>query len=251
MIIPILLILLFLCWGSFLNVIAYRLIKEESLMGRSRCIHCRHQISWYDNIPLVSYMILGGKCRTCHAPISFLYPLIEGLTTLAMVLLYYYIDGDYFVAYFLLFSSLIITIRTDIETMLISRFVILPLIPLGFIFSCSDHIPIIPLDSLMGAAIGYFSLWLISTLFYMVSGKEGIGDGDFELLALIGSFTGIFGVWVTLTLGSILGTLIGLTYLLATGTLKRYAQVPFGPFLALATIIYILSHEYILALLEW
>jgi leader peptidase (prepilin peptidase)/N-methyltransferase len=241
-VIPLLLIFLFLCWGSFLN-------KGESLRGRSHCVHCRHLIAWYDNIPVISYFLLGGKCRTCHQSISSLYPFIELGTVLSMMALYYYADPEYFFAYFLFFSALIITIRTDLETMLISRLVTLPLVPIGFLLSCFDHISIIPLDSAMGAAIGYISLWLISAIFCAFTGKQGIGEGDYELLASIGAFTGIFGIWACLMISSILGSVIGIIYLAITGKLKRHAQLPFGPFLALGAILYILWEEHIAFLL--
>lgn len=250
MIIPIiLLVLVSLCWGSFLNVVAYRLIKGESLGGRSRCIHCKHSIAWYDTLPIISYLVLQGRCRTCHQPISLLYPGIELLTALSMTLLYYIREPDYFFAYFLFFSALIITIRTDLETMLISRYTTLLLIPVGALFSWVDYMPLIPLDSIMGAAIGYVSLWLISALFYACTGKQGIGEGDFELLAFIGSFTGIFGVWASLMIGSITGSIIGITYLYASGTLQRHAKIPFGPFLALGALIYVLWEDYIALML--
>lgn len=249
MVIPILLMLFFLCWGSFLNVVAYRLIKEESFGGRSRCIHCKHILAWYDIVPLISYLLLKGICRTCHQPISLLYPAIETLTAISMMLLYYMNDFDYFFAYFLFFSALIVTIRTDLETMLISRYVTLFLIPVGIFFSSTDYIPIIPLDSIMGAAIGYIILWLISAIFQACTGKQGIGEGDFELLAFIGSFTGIFGIWASLMIGSILGSIIGILYLHTTGKLQRHAQLPFGPFLALGALLYVLGEEYIAAII--
>jgi leader peptidase (prepilin peptidase)/N-methyltransferase len=246
---PILLIILFLCWGSFLNVVGYRLIQSESLWSRSRCIHCKHTLAWYDLMPLVSYLFLRGKCRSCTRSISLLYPLIELLTALTLLAGYYLIDPDYYLAYFILFSALIVTIRTDLESMLISRWVTIVLIPLGILFSLTDHTPIMPLNSIMGAAVGYISLWLIGTIFYAITKKEGIGQGDFDLLALVGSFTGLLGVWGTLLLGSVLGTIGGTLYLLLTGSLRRHAKVPFGPFLALGAILYVCFHERIIELL--
>lgn len=251
MIVPIFLLLLFLCWGSFLNVVGHRLIIQESVLGRSRCIHCKHRLAWYDTIPLISYIFLHGKCRTCHQSISLLYPFIELLTAVSMLLLYYSSDVDYFLVYFLFFSALIITIRTDLETMLISRLVTLALVPIGFLLSFSDYIPIIPLDSIMGAALGYMCLWFISTIFYLCTHKQGIGEGDFELLACIGAFTGIFGVWTSLLLGSLLGSIIGISYLKLTGTLERHAKLPFGPFLACGAIIYVIFEDSIMCLLGW
>ncbi len=244
MIEPIVVSTVFACWGSFLNVVGYRLIHGISLLGRSQCVSCHSRIAWYDLIPLISYVILRGRCRSCHERISPLYPFIELVTAVSLTGLYYGIEAHYFGAYFLFFSALIVTIRTDLETMLIARLMTLPLIPLGFILSCTDHIPLIPLDSILGTAVGFFSLWLISTLFYLFTRKQGIGEGDFELLALIGSFTGMFGVWAALMIGAIMGSITSLAYLTYTGKLERHAKIPFGPFLAFGAMCYVLLEEY-------
>ena len=236
----ILLIPLFLCWGSFLNVVAYRLIKGKDLLHRSRCIHCKQIIAWYDNIPLISYAVLRGRCRSCSKPISWLYPAIELFTTVVMTLLYLRIENTYFWGYFVLFSALIVTIRSDLETMLISRWVTIALVPVGIIMSVTDTIPIGPLNSMMGAASGYLSLWFVGTLFYLITRKEGIGQGDLDLLACIGAFTGIVGVWMTVLLGSLFGSIIGASYLIYRGRFQRYMKLPFGPFLALGAITYVL-----------
>lgn len=236
----ILLIPLFLCWGSFLNVVAYRLIKGKDLLHRSRCIHCKQIIAWYDNIPLFSYVALHGRCRKCSKPISWLYPAIELFTTVVMTLLYLRIENTYFLGYFVLFSALIVTIRSDLETMLISRWVTIALVPVGIIMSFTDTIPIAPLNSMMGAASGYLSLWFVGTLFYLVTRKEGLGQGDLDLLACIGAFTGIVGVWMTVLLGSLFGSIIGTAVLIYKGKFQRYMKLPFGPFLALGAITYVL-----------
>ncbi len=236
----ILLIPLFLCWGSLLNVVAYRLIKEKDLLHRSRCVHCKQIIAWYDNIPLFSYVALRGRCRSCSKPISWLYPAIELFTTVVMTLLYLRVDNTYFLGYFVLFSALIVTIRSDLETMLISRWVTIALVPVGIIMSFTDTIPIAPLNSMMGAASGYLSLWLVGTLFYLVTRKDGLGQGDLDLLACIGAFTGIVGIWMTVLLGSLFGSIIGTTVLIYKGKFQRYMKLPFGPFLALGAITYVL-----------
>jgi len=150
-------------------------------------------------------------------------------------------------AYFIFFSALIITIRTDTETMLISRFTTLFLIPLGIVFSLFELIPITPLNSLIGTAVGYLAPFLFSKIFQLLTGKEGIGSGDFELLAFIGSFTGLIGCWMSLVVGSILGSLFGLIQLLS-GKAGRFTKIPFGPFLAIAAIIFVLFQEMILKL---
>jgi len=236
----ILLIPLFLCWGSFLNVVAYRLIKGKDLLHRSRCIHCKQIIAWYDNIPLFSYVVLRGRCRSCSKPISWLYPAIELFTTVMMTLLYLRMENTYFLGYFVLFSALIVTIRSDLETMLISRWVTIALVPVGIVMSFTDTIPIAPLNSMMGAASGYLSLWFVGTLFYLVTRKEGLGQGDLDLLACIGAFTGIVGVWMTVLLGSLFGSIIGTAVLIYKGKFQRYMKLPFGPFLALGAITYVL-----------
>jgi len=193
-------------------------------------------------IPILSWIILRGKCRNCQNPISWLYPFIELLTAIVLCFLFVRIPVMYIPAYFIFFSALIVTIRTDIETMLISRFVTLFLVPAGFIFSFFELLPITPLNSISGALLGYFFLYFFSTVFKKLTGKEGIGTGDFELLAFIGAFTGVIGCWTSLVLGSICGSLFGLIQIVS-GKGKRFSKIPFGPFLALSAIIFVLFQE--------
>lgn len=248
MIVLVVLFLFFLCWGSFLNVVSYRLIAGQAITGRSRCLHCMKTIAWYDLIPVISYLTLAGRCRSCNKPISLLYPSIELLTALSMTLLWYIIDPEYFIALAIFFSALIISIRSDIETMYLSRWTTIALVPLGILFSFTDQISIVPINSILGAALGFGGLWLIGTIFYLLTNKQGIGEGDYDLLALIGSFTGIIGIWVTILIGSLLGTIIGSFYLYI-GNLKRDTKIPFGPFLAIAAMIYVLLQEQIMTFL--
>lgn len=234
-----------LCWGSFLNVIAYRLVSGANILGsRSFCPHCKKIIAWYDNIPIVSWFLLLGKCRWCKKKISFLYPFIELLTVL-IFLTFWYVLPHYHIAYFVFFSALIVTIRTDIETMLISRYVTLFLIPAGLLFSAFGFLPISLTSSILGALLGYGSLYATSKLFYMLTGKEGIGQGDLELLAFIGSFIGAAGCWVTLFLGAIIGSIIGVLYITLSGQSKEM-RIPFGPFLALGAVLYVLFQQELL-----
>ncbi len=249
MVILLLLIIASLCWGSFLNVIGYRLIKGKSILGRSACPHCSHTLSWHDLIPLFSFIFLKGKCRYCHTPISWLYPLIELLTVLAFVAAYYLVDDIYYIAYFIFFSALFVTIRSDLEYLLISPWMTLALIPIGIALSFTDLLPIYPLNSILGAAVGYIVPWLIGAFFYFITKKEGIGQGDFDLLAFIGAFTGIMGVWAALFIGSLLGSLCGGIYLYATGSLRRNVPLPFGPFLAIGAMLYCLFADEIVELL--
>jgi len=235
-----LLIPLFLCWGSFLNVVAYRLIRGEHLVRpRSHCPQCNVPISWYDNIPVLSWLWLRGKCRNCQRSISQLYPVVEILTAGMLYFLYLFVPLQFFFAYFIFFSALIVTFRSDLETMLISQWVTLFLIPLGPLFSMVGWLPISLLESVLGAILGYLFLFAIGKVFYLLTGKMGIGAGDFELLALIGAFSGIFGAWLTLLVASITGSLFGIVYLMLTKS-GRNAKIPFGPFLSLAAIVVVL-----------
>ena len=239
-------IVFFLFWGSFLNMLAYRLIYDKSLLiPRSFCPHCKHTIAWYDLIPVVSWLMLRGKCRHCHKPISVLYPFIELLTPLLLAPLFVTIPAQYLVGYFLFFSALIISIRTDLETLLISRWVSLFAIPAGWVLAGLGLLPITLGQSVVGSFFGYGILQLISWLFWKLSGKEGMGLGDIELLGFIGAFVGPLGAWITLMIGSLLGTVAGTLYWIATKSRK----FPFGPFLALGAMTYVLCQKQIIALL--
>lgn len=230
-----------LCWGSFLNVVAYRLIKGQSIIKPgSRCPYCHHFISWYDNIPVISWLLLGGSCRYCKRPISALYPCIELCTALVMTLLVILVPRQFNFAYFIFFSALIVSIRSDLETLLISQFVTVFLAPTGFLCALAHLVPITALSSLIGAVFGYLFLWTLATIFLMVTGKKGMGEGDFELMALIGSFIGINGAWTTLIIGSVAGSFIGMGLILYGGA-TRSTKIPFGPFLAIAAILYVLG----------
>lgn len=235
-----LVIALLLCWGSFLNVVGHRLITNQDIVFlRSHCPHCNTTLAWYDLIPLVSWIWLRGRCRYCNQPISHLYPFIELLTALIGILLFARVSPEYWITYGIFFSALIISIRTDLEYMLLSQYMTLCLVPLGILAATMNHLPITPLDSIIGAVCGYLFFYLLSTLFRMLTGKECIGDGDLDLLAFIGAFTGLLGCWLSLTIGSLIGSIFGIAYLIKTGQ-NQDTRIPFGPFLATGAIIYIL-----------
>ncbi|MFZ5953603.1 MAG: prepilin peptidase [Candidatus Dependentiae bacterium] len=239
---------LFLCWGSFLNVVGYRIIRGLSVVApRSYCPHCRKTIYWYDNIPVISWLKLNGVCRHCKKPISFLYPFIELITALSLTTVALLVPHHYFLSFFIFFSALIVTTRTDLEKMLISRFMTLFLVPLGIGFASFGLLPIDLLDSLIGALAGYGLLWLTKTIFYRFKGQEGLGQGDLDLLCFIGSFTGLFGIWFSLLIGSVTGSIVGIVYLI-THKKTREVKIPFGPFLALGAMSYVLLSPYLLLL---
>lgn len=235
-------ILIFLAWGSHLNSIGYRLLNLKTFFKvRSFCPKCLCTIAWYDNIPLFSWLILEGKCRTCKQHISFLYPSIELMTTISLYCLWKTIPANYFLPYFLFFSALIVSFRTDCEKMLISRFATLYLIPIGIIAAFYDKLPISCTWACLGTCFGYFLLWCVKKLSYLITKKDCLGQGDLELLAFIGAFTGPLGVWISLTIGSMLGTIMGILYTIFTA--KKIEMLPLGAFLSFGAIIFTLFQK--------
>lgn len=239
---------LFLCWGSFLNVVAHRGITSQSLLLRSACPHCKQQLAWYHLIPLVSWLFLQGRCSFCAHHIPWLYPFIELLTALIFIALVQTVPFHYFFAYFIFFSALIVSIRTDIEHMLLFSFFTLGLVPVGLLASALGYLPITLLESVGGAIIGGSILWLARYLFWLIKKQEGMGLGDIELLAGIGSFVGPVGVVMTLLIGSLSGSLVGLC-LLAFQKQTAQLKIPFGAFLAAGAVVYVLWQKQLLALL--
>lgn len=227
-------------WGSFLNVLGYRLILDLSLFPRSSCVHCQHILSPRDLVPLLSYIMLKGRCRYCLLPISILYPLIELTTICAALGLYYFVAPDYWIAYSILFSALIVTMRSDAESFLISRYATLCLVPVGILFSYLNYLPTSPINNSLGALIGYGFLWIIQKLFYYIRNQEGLGQGDLDCLCMIGSFTGILGCWATLMIASLIGSITGILYILYKKPTHQVI-IPFGVFLALGAIITVLT----------
>ncbi len=259
-----------LCWGSFLNVVAHRLVHNKHFFTvRSRCPYCHAVIVWYDNIPLVSWLLLRGTCRRCQHPITWLYPFIELLTGVMMVLLYASAAHKFFIIdwndwsvfsvlpaaayktvalHFVFLSALIAATRTDLEDLVIPQVFSLWLVPIGIVASYLHVLDISVIESLFGAALGYGILWAIAVLFKWAMGKEGMGEGDMELLAMIGSFLGPLGVWAALMVGSLTGLVAGGGYVLTRGK-GRETRIPFGPFLALGAAMYLFSKPVIMRLL--
>lgn len=235
-----LLIPFFACWGSFLNVLAYRGLRGQALTGRSRCIHCNYQLAWYDLIPVISWLWLKGHCRRCATAISWLYLAVELLTIVSLSALWLFVDRCYFLAYALFFSALIVTFRTDSEDMLIMRTATLYLIPLAFLFSFFNLLPISLSASRGGAIFGYGTLWLVQIVYRSFRGYEGMGQGDLELLATVGAFAGPWGAWISLFIASFLASLCGIG-LMVLGKAQAATKLPFGAFLAIAAILYVIG----------
>lgn len=238
---PIIGIPLLLCWGSFLNVVGYRLIHDGSIfLGRSQCIHCSHQLAWYHLIPLASYLFLKRKCAYCKKSISWLYPFIELFTAVSIYVMFHNVPSQFWPGYFIFFSALIVTIRTDLETFMISRFATLFLLPLVYLLSYLHYIPLDALQVSLGCLTGYLFLFTISSIYYSLTKRVGMGQGDIELLSLIGAFIGVNGWWITLVIASFLGSFTGIIFLFFSDIKTTKIKIPFGPFLALGAISYVL-----------
>lgn len=219
--------------GSFLNVCIHRLPREESLvLPGSRCPACLTPIRPWDNIPLLSFLLLRGRCRACGHPISWRYPLVEALTGGLFVLTVERFGPTPLALSLLLFlAGLVVVAGIDIDHQIIPNVITLPGIPLGLALGLFLGEPPV-LDRVLGALSGAGFLYLV--LFYggVLYGQEVMGEGDLNLIALIGAFLGWRGVVVCVLIGCLSGSLIGLG-LIATKRLTRRQHMPFGPFLCL------------------
>lgn len=218
--------------GSFLNVCIIRLPKEESIIvPGSHCPHCKTHIKFYDNIPLISYLLLGAKCRYCHETISLQYPLIEGVTAISSLLLFIkFGPSASYLFYFSFVSALIIITVIDLFHQIIPDVISLPGIGVGLLASL-----VVPhqtfFNSLIGMLSGGGSLFLVATLYHWWFKREGMGGGDVKLLAMIGAFLGWKSVILTILLSSLIGSVVGIIIMVLKGKDFKYA-IPFGPFLS-------------------
>lgn len=223
--------------GSFLNVCIFRLPKEESIIWPgSHCPHCKNAIKFYDNIPLVSYFLLRGRCRYCKGSISLQYPLVEGITALSSLFLIIKFGPSLsYLVYFAFVSALIVITVIDLYHQIIPDVISLPGIGVGLLVSLI--IPQITFsNSLIGVLLGGGSLFLVATLYQWLFKREGMGGGDVKLLAMIGAFLGWKAVILTILLSSLIGSVTGITIMVLKGKNFKYA-IPFGPFLSLGAVI--------------
>lgn len=198
----------------------------------SRCPKCGHQIKAWQNIPLISYLLLKGKCAHCHTAISIRYPLIELFTALLAVITAWHFGVSLaFLAAWLLTFALIALSFIDIDHKILPDNIVLPLMWLGLIINQYQLFTSAE-DALWGAIIGYLSLWSIYQLFKLFTGKEGMGFGDFKLLACLGAWLGASQLLAIILISSLSGTLIGISFLLVNKKDKN-TTIPFGPYLAL------------------
>ncbi|MBT0960565.1 prepilin peptidase [Denitromonas iodatirespirans] len=245
--------------GSFLNVVIYRLpkmmenewaVQAAELRGetvepparfnlatpRSRCPHCATPVSTIDNVPLLSYLMLRGRCRHCQAPISRRYPVVELATAVLSALAAWKFGNSAATIGAVLFIWAMIALAgIDLDTQLLPDAITLPLIWLGLLFNLGGVFA--PLaDAVIGAMAGYLSLWSVFHLFRLVTGKEGMGYGDFKLLAAIGAWLGWQMLPLTILLSSVVGAVVGVGLMLFARH-GRNTPIPFGPYLAAAGLI--------------
>jgi leader peptidase (prepilin peptidase)/N-methyltransferase len=218
--------------GSFLNVCIHRLPLGASIVWpSSACPHCKRELSWYENIPVVSYLVLRARCRTCKAPISIRYPFVEAITSAMFVGAWWYFGPGPLLASRLVFGcALIVLFAIDLEHHLLPNAITLPGIVIGFAFSLMTE----PgwMASLIGMLAGGGVLYLIAIIYYRVRHEEGLGMGDPKMLAMVGAFIGWKLTLLTLMLGSLVGTVVGLSLIAAGRGTMKYA-LPFGCFLAI------------------
>lgn len=258
--------------GSFLNVVIYRLpvmmerewkhecveflggedtlastdtTRFNLVVPRSQCPSCGHNIASWENIPIISYLVLGGKCASCRTSIPLQYPLVEIATALlSMLVAYQYGFSWQTLGLLVLTWTLVALFMIDAQTMLLPDDLTYPLLWLGLLLNMNGWF--VPLaDSVLGAVFGYLSLWSIYHLFKLLTGKEGMGYGDFKLLAALGAWGGWQILPFVIFASSAFGALFGIAWML----IKRNGQslpMPFGPWLAMAGFVAMIWHQEVL-----
>jgi leader peptidase (prepilin peptidase) / N-methyltransferase len=229
-----------LALGSFLNVCIYRIPLNQSIIyPPSSCPHCRERIRFYDNLPVISYLILMGRCRKCGNSISPQYPLVEATTAVLSLALFLKLGASLEYLFFLLFGAALIAIAfIDLHHKIIPDVLSLPGIVVGFAFSLLPSSPLSWSDSLIGVISGGGFLLLVGLAFEKITGREGMGMGDVKMLAMIGAWMGWRSLLFIILLSSLAGSLIGGAMLVLTRRGAK-ARIPFGPFLALGTFGYL------------
>jgi len=247
--------LLGLLIGSFLNVVIYRLpVMMEAqwkaecadmagkplpdappfnlMTPRSRCQKCGHQLSWFENIPLLSYLVLRGKCRQCHTPFSLRYPAVELATGILFFFCAWRFGATPLALVWCGFAAALLTLgMIDWDTTLLPDNITLPLLWAGLIVAALGLTGVALAESLWGAVGGYMSLWLVYWAFKLATGKEGMGFGDFKLFAALGAWFGWQALIPIILMASVIGAVIGIAMKFSSG-LREGGYVPFGPFLA-------------------
>lgn len=256
--------LLGLLVGSFLNVVILRLpprlewfwkqeareilsiseVYEPKPAGlafeRSICPNCHRQLSAWENIPLISFIILRGKCSQCKTAISWQYPIVELLTGILFAICIWRFGFSLQGGLALVFTGCLVALSgIDLRTTLLPDQITQPLLWIGLLASLYT-VYVDPVSALLGASIGYMSLWIVTQLFKLITGKVGMGAGDFKLLAVLGAWCGIKAIFPIILLSSLVGAVIGIIWLKTAGKHKD-TQIPFGQYLAIAGWIQFIS----------
>ncbi len=228
-----------LCIGSFLNVCIYRLpLRKSIVMPGSYCPKCGHRLRWWENIPVLSFLLLRARCSSCGTRISIQYPVVELLTGFLALLLWYKFGLNLsLVIYFYFTAGLIVISMIDLRHQIIPDVISLPGIVLGLLSSF-----VLPMlsweDSLLGILAGGGTLYLVAWGYQLLTHREGMGGGDIKLLAMIGAFLGWKAIPMVIFLSAALGSVIGLVMILVQKK-GRYMPIPYGPFLALAALVFL------------
>lgn len=225
-----------LLWGSFLNVVIFRVPRGLSLVSpRSRCPSCAKPVAAYDNIPLLSYLFLGGRCRYCRTPISVRYPFIEAVVGAASLMSFHRHGISLGYAAELAFvAAMVALIFIDLDHQILPNSITLPGMALGLALA-GPRAEVSLVDALLGALLGGGLLFLVAEVYFRLRKIEGLGMGDVKMMGMVGAFVGWKGVLLTLFLGSLSGTLVGLVVMAASkGDLRT--KLPFGTFLGMGAI---------------
>jgi len=230
-------------WGSFANVCIHRLPQDKGVVsGRSHCPKCKKKIVWHDNIPIISYLILKGKCRKCKRKISSQYPIVEMINILLFLIIYFLFGISLTTILLMILSlSFLIIFFIDLKHFIIPNSITFSMMALGFIKSFDPNLnSIFPnyINSLIGGLFGYGVIFSIIYFYKQIRKKEGMGLGDAKLLAVIGFWFGWIAIPFTLFLSSIFA-LVSVMPDLIKKNKKMTSQIPFGPYIILATIFYL------------
>ena len=235
--------------GSFLNVVIHRLPRRASVAWpASHCPTCRRPLSWYENVPIVSWVALRGRCRTCRTQISVQYPLVEAVTAVLFLSGYYVFGLTALLPVRLAFAcAMVVLFAIDLEHQILPNEITLPGIVIGLVLSI--FLPPGWKSSLVGLLVGGLFPFLIAEIYLRIRGREGMGMGDFKMLAMVGSFLGWPLVWVTLILSCLLGIVIGGGALLVSRR-GMDTRIPFGTFIAVAALVCAFAEPSVIGLYE-
>ena len=248
-----LVIILGALWGSFANVCIFRLPKEKGVVsGRSYCPKCKKKIVWYDNIPIISFFLLGGKCRKCKKSISIQYVIVEAINIVSFITIYYFFGISIITVLLMMLSiSFLIIFFIDLEHFIIPNVLTFPMMIVGFLKSFDPNLPsLFPnyINSLVGGLFGYGVIWSIIYFYKQLRKKEGMGFGDAKLLAVVGFWFGWISIPFVLFLSSVLA-LLWVAPDLIKKSKKLTSQIPFGPYIILASILFFVSKQKLMLML--